>query len=166
MEYTASVASVASQPAVIDALQKEGNFSIAPCSQSLDLEDETRFKRLTLSPEQSSHMSALLQRVPGLAAAETLANAYVVKFPEGLPHTLTALKQGGYSTMIKGSDGKFAGTASLYSMEMQAALLGAFTAMSIASSQYFLTQINQNCRSCSSNWMKFWNFCMATKKRN
>ena len=143
MEYTTSAAPVASQPAVIDALQKEGAFSIAPCSQSLDLEDETRFKRLTLSPEQSSHMSALLQQVPGLAAAGTLANAYVVKFPEGLPHTLTALKQGGYSTMIKEADGKFAGTASLYSMEMQAALLGAFTAMSIASSQYFLTQINQ-----------------------
>lgn len=44
--------------------------------------------------------------------------------------------------MIRGEGGRFVGSASFYSMSAQAAVLGAFTAMSVVSGQYFLTQIN------------------------
>lgn len=39
-------------------------------------------------------------------------------------------------------NGKFVGSASFYTMSAQAALMGVFTAMSVASGQYFLSQIN------------------------
>lgn len=45
--------------------------------------------------------------------------------------------------MIKGENGRFVGSASLYSMEVQAIVLSAFNVISIVSGQYFLSQINK-----------------------
>lgn len=127
-------------------MQKQGNFILTPCEGIFDFDDKSRFTKLHLSPEHSIQISALMQQTPNLLASGALANAYTVKFPEGLPHTLTALKQGGFAAMIRGESGRFVGSASFYPMAMQAALMGAFTAMSIASSQYFLAQINNQMR--------------------
>ena len=77
-----------------------------------------------------------------MTAVGDLAQAYVVRFPEGLPHTLTTLKQGGFSTVVRGDKGKIVGSASLYPVVEQALVLGVFTAMSVASGQYFLARIN------------------------
>ena len=44
--------------------------------------------------------------------------------------------------MLKGADGKFVGTASIYLIEQASVVMKAFTVMSIASSQYFLAKIN------------------------
>lgn len=43
-------------------------------------------------------------------------------------------------------NGKFVGLASFYSMSSQTALMGIFTAMSVSSRQYFLSQINNEMR--------------------
>lgn len=117
------------------------SVDILPCEYSVDLTDIKRFTKLELTVGQKMQINALLGELPSLTAGATLAKAYVATFPDGLPHTLMQLHQGGVSSYYQ-VDGKFAGTASLYSTSAQAACLGAFTAMSVASGQYFLAEIN------------------------
>ena len=128
--------------AVLHTLMESGHVAFAPCPTAFDLEDKSRFSKLEVGPAQKMHLSALMQQVPAALAAGTLAQAYVVRFPEGLPHVLTALKQGGFGSMIQ-DGGRFVGSASFHPMQAQAAFLGAFSAMSIVTGQYFLAQINQ-----------------------
>lgn len=125
----------------LQMMETNGEFEIAPCEGLLDFEDKSRFAKLELGSAQKIHMSALVQQVPTAITTGAMAQAYVFKFPQGLPHTLTALKQGGVGSMIQ-ENGKFVGSASFYSLSAQAAVMGAFTAMSVASGQYFLAQIN------------------------
>lgn len=122
-------------------LEALANFQIEPYNGMVDLEDTTRFTRLTISPWQKMQVSALLQQLPQTIAAGTLASAYTVKFPAGLPHVLSKLKQGGFGSMVR-ANGHYAGHASFYPLTAQAAVLGAFTVMSAVTGQYFLTQIN------------------------
>lgn len=118
-----------------------GVIDILPCEHPVDLADIKRFTKLELTAGQKMQINALLGELPSLTAGATLAKAYVARFPDGLPHTLMQLRQGGVSSYYQ-VDGKFAGTASLYSTSAQAVCLGAFTAMSVASGQYFLAEIN------------------------
>lgn len=123
-----------------DSMKRDVGFDITPAN--VDLEDSRRFTKLEISPAQQMHISALVQNAPAAIAEGATAQAYFAKFPEGLPHTLVNLKQGGVGSMIRGENGRFAGHASFYQFQTQALILGAFTAMSIASGQYFLAQIN------------------------
>ncbi len=126
---------------LLKALTSVGNFEIIPCESNVDFEDSNRFTKLALGSEQKAQISMFIHDIPAVIASSAMSQAYIAKFPEGLPHTLTALKQGGYGSMIR-ADGKFVGSASFYPMSSQAAILRAFTAMSVASGQYFLAQIN------------------------
>lgn len=92
-----------------------------------------------------------------------MTNAYVVKFPKGLPHTLTTLNQGGFGSMIR-ENGKFVGSASFYSLSAQALIMGTFTAMSIASGQYFLSQINNEMRMMNMKLDEILEFLYGDKK--
>ena len=132
--------SVPEDNSFFDIMKQDVGFDIAPAK--VDLEDSRRFTKLEISPAQKMHLSALVQNAPAAIAEGAVAQAYFVKFPEGLPHTLVTLKQGGVGSMIRGGNGKFASHASFYQFQAQALVLGAFTAMSIASGQYFLAQIN------------------------
>ena len=123
-----------------DVLKQDVGFEVIP--SDVDLEDKSRFTKLKISPAQKMHISALLQQTPAVIAEGVMTQAYLVTFPEGLPHVLTTLKQGGYCTVLR-EHGKIVGMASLYSAATQAAVLGAFTAMSVVSGQYFLAQINR-----------------------
>lgn len=131
---------------VMHELEACAAFEITPCESVFDFSDSSRFTKLTLTPAQKLHISALTQYIPSAIASGVMSQSYMAKFPEGLPHTLTALSQGGYGSMIRGADGKFVGSASFYAMSQQAALMGAFTAMALVSGQYFLTQINKEMR--------------------
>ena len=122
-------------------LEQKGQFELLPNETAYDFEDKSRFTKLSLSEAQKMHLSAAYQHFPSIAATGTLAQAYIARFPEGLPHTLTALKQGGFGSMIRGEQG-FVGSASFFPVTGQAMFLGAFTAMSVASGQYFLAKIN------------------------
>lgn len=122
-------------------LESTGAFEIVPYGGPLDLDDTSRFKKLELGPAQKMQVGVLVQQIPAIMATDTMAQAYVAKFPQGLPHTLTALGQGGVGSMIQ-ENGRYVGSASFYSLMPQAAVMGAFTAMSIASGQFFLAQIN------------------------
>lgn len=146
-----------------ELLQQNGIFDIMPCDKVLDLEDHTRYTKMEITPSQKMQISALMQNVPTAMVSGTLANAYRVSFPEGLPHTLTALKQGGVGSMVK-IDGKFAGSASFYEMSAQAATLGAFTAMSVATGQYFMSQINNQLKLINQKMDKILEFLYGDKK--
>lgn len=125
---------------IFSQMMKSGDFKIiAVPDEKIDLRE---FKKSELGPAQTTQINALLQQLPMALSAGSMSTAYRVEFPKGIVGTLTKLKQGGYSTTIKGTDGKFAGTASLYSMGMEAAVLGAFTAMSVVTGQFFLARIN------------------------
>lgn len=148
---------------VLQMIGKSGDFEIAPCDSLTNFEDSNRFKKLKLTSAQKMHISAFTQNALPSIATGAMANAYVVKFPEGLPHTLTALQQGGVGSMIR-EKGKFVGSASFYSMSTQASIMGMFTAMSVASGQYFLSQINNEMRMMNMKLDEILEFLYGDKK--
>jgi len=118
-------------------------FKINPCISQPNWGELTKLKLETSEKEKiKMHINSLQQYLPSATAAGTMATAYRVEFPKGLPHTLTALKQGGFGTIIR-NDGKIVGSASLYSLSPQAAFMGIFTVMSIFTGQFFLSSINK-----------------------
>lgn len=139
------------------------DIDILPCERSVDLTDAKQFAKLELTASQKMQINALLGELPSLVAGATLAKAYVARFPDGLAHTLMQLHQGGVSSYYQ-VDGKFAGTASLYSTSAQAACLSAFTAMSVASGQYFLAEINSKLNVMKFNLDKILEFLYDDKR--
>ena len=121
------------------------------------------FEKLTLTPEQKIQMSGLLQHMPALTTAGKMAGAYTVKFPKGLPHTLMALGQGGYGSPIISKEG-IIGMASFTPMLGQAVVMGVFTVLSIATSQYFLAQINKELLTINKKLDEILSFLYGDKK--
>ena len=70
-----------------------------------------------MSSEKNIHFIVLAQGVLPVVATGVMSNSYIVRFPEGLPHTLTSLRQGGVVSMIKGDNGQIVGHASFYSLQ-------------------------------------------------
>ena len=126
----------------LQVLSDSGLIKVSSCDSRVDLSDDSKFKRLETGSLHNIQLSALGQNVLPSLATNMVSNAYRVEFPEGLPHALTVLKQGGFGSMIKGESGRFVGSASFYKLSTEAVIMGSFTAMSIASGQYFLAQIN------------------------
>lgn len=89
-------------------LMANGNFEIAPYDHVINFEDLSHFTKLKLSAAQKIHISAFIQNALPVVATGMTTNAYVVKFPEGLQHTLTKLQQGGVSSKIQ-ENGRFVG---------------------------------------------------------
>lgn len=152
-----------SKEKAFDVIKNSADFQIEPYDGMIDLEDTSRFTKLSMSSAQKMQISALLQQTPQALAAGTLAKAYTVTFPEGLPHTLTALHQGGYGSIIR-ANGKIAGTASFYPLTAQAVALGAFTALSAITGQYFLTQINSEMKIVNQKLDEILGFLYGEKK--
>jgi len=129
----------------LKVLEDSGNFHIEPFDGTPNFNNNDEFTKLKLTQNQKMRISAFMQQVPMAVATTAVANAYVVKFPAGLPHTLTALNQGGFGSIIR-DGGKIVGHASFYPMLTQAAVMGVFTIMSIITGQFFLTKINNELR--------------------
>ena len=146
-----------------DVMETLSDFQIEPYDGMIDLEDKTRFTKLELSSGQKMQVSALLQQLPQTIAVGKLSNAYSVTFPEGMPHVLTKLKQGGYGSMIR-ANGHIVGTASFYPLAAQAAVLGAFTVLSAVTGQYFLTQINSELKLVNQKLDEILGFLYGEKK--
>jgi len=147
----------------VEAMAQFADFELSPCDIAYDFDDKSRFCKMSMTSGQKMQMSALMQQLPVATGAGAMAQSYIAKFPEGLPHTLTALKQGGYGSMVR-VDGKFAGSASFYRMTSQAALLGAFTAMSAVTGQYFLAEINNRMDMMGQKLDKILEFLYSDKK--
>lgn len=141
-----------------------GNFEIKPCDKITDIENRPGFRKLELTTSQKIQIGGLLQQLPTVMAASVLSDMYIVRFPSGIPHALTPLKQGGFGAMVKGENGRFVGAASLYPAEAQAAILGAFSAMSVVSGQYFLAQINSELRTMNQSIDQILAFLYGDKK--
>ena len=149
---------------IFQILKDDGNLEIIPSDGIADIGNRHDFKKLELTQAQKIQFGGLMQHFPAMTATGTLANAYTVTFPNGIPKVLTPLKQGGFGTMVKGESGRFVGSASLYSAETQAAVLNTFNMMSIVSGQYFLSQINSELRTINQSIDKILEFLQEDKK--
>lgn len=147
----------------LEAMSQIADFEVSPCDMAYDFDDKSRFQKLSVTSGQKMQISALMHQLPTAASSVAIAQAYIAKFPKGLPHTLTALKQGGYGSMIC-VNGKFAGSASFYNMTAHATALGAFTAMSAITGQYFLAEINTRMDKLSQKLDKILEFLYSDKK--
>ena len=148
----------------LQELQEQYGFKITPCEGNAEVANKKGVHILNLTPEQKGQVSELLQHIPAVTAAGTMAEAYRVSFPIGLPHTLMGLKRGGFSSQIVAEGKGILGTASLYPMAAQAAVLGVFTVMSIATGQFFLMQINKELRMINKKLDEILKFLYEEKK--
>lgn len=148
---------------IFQMLRTDCEVEFTPCYSLIDFENDSRYTKLNISAAQKMQVSALLQQLPSAMAADTMSHAYCLTFPDGMPHTLMKLKQGGFSSVFL-ENGKITGHGSLYSLAAQATLLNVFTAMSIASGQYFLAEINSELKVISSKLEKILEFLYGDKK--
>lgn len=136
-------------------------FEIEPCD---DISKQKGVMKLELTSSQKIHTSALFQQLPSIMATSTMANAYIMKLPSGVtPSDLMHYHKGGVGNTFFGENG-IAGQAPLYSLQSQAIIMGAFTAMSIASGQYFLSEINNNLSAINQKADKILEFLYGDKK--
>ena len=139
---------------------------IALVDETIDLDNVQKFIKLEPTQGQKMQISALMNQLPALIGVSTLSKTMMLRFPEGVQGTLMQLKSnGGYTTTLKSLEtGKITGTAWLESATPQAICLGAFTAMSVISGQYFLSQINSSLTQISSGLDKILEFLYGDKR--
>ena len=94
-------------------MQKRKEIEIEPCETNLNLVDDQHLTKLKMTKEQKLQVMELVNHFPTVLAVGNMATAYKVTFPKGLPHTLLALKQGGYGSQIF-DQGKIVGSASFH----------------------------------------------------
>lgn len=145
----------------------EQNWGIIPCDMAMDISPANGFTKLELDSAQKIQIGALLQQLPSMAATNQMPKLYTVTFPDGVSGKLMELKKTelvGKTTSIIGDDGKIKGTAALNSLDNCTLAMGCFTAMSIASSQYFLKKINDELRMMRMGIDKILEFLYGDKK--
>lgn len=144
----------------------EQNWGIIPCDMAMDISPANGFTKLELDSAQKIQIGALLQQLPSIAATNQMPKLYTVTFPDGVSGKLMELKKTelvGKTTSII-DDGKIKGTAALNSLDNCTLAMGCFTAMSIASSQYFLKKINDELRMMRMGIDKILEFLYGDKK--
>lgn len=128
-----------------EKLEEDLGFEIAPCTQSLDLNNTNRFTKLETDTYQKESINMLLGMVPQTASAGTLLQTYIAKFPANLPvgaelMSSSKVPTGVYSAIT--ADNKIVAHATFHSTQSLGIAMGVFSAMSIVTGQYFLSQIN------------------------
>ena len=125
-----------------------------------------QYVKMPISESNKGQISALYQQIPALMTANALKDAYyVIKWPDGLPHKLIPFADGlGLMGIVRGERGQFGGVVRLQPLDTQALVLEAFTVMSIVTSQYFLTEINQKLSKISLTIDKILAFLHGDKK--
>jgi|GEM_PF-2793908 len=73
------------------------DIEITPLNTKLDT---SKLHKLDLANDAKSIMSPFVRELPALYSSGVMQNAYILKFPAGLPHQLMQLKQGGVSSTI------------------------------------------------------------------
>lgn len=137
------------------------DIEITPLNTKLDT---SKLHKLDLANDAKSIMSPFVRELPALYSSGVMQNAYILKFPAGLPHQLMQLKQGGVSSTIVNESHKIAGQASLYKISNPALILNTFTIMSIATGQYFLSEINTKLEIVNLKLDKILSFLYGDKK--
>lgn len=139
-------------------------MEIVPAQASIDISGRRDYVPLEADKLQRARLASLGSQVPMLTASSALNNGYYLRFPNGVQGTLMNLRSGGQSTTLIGPDGKMTGTAALFEMKTQAALLGAVSIMGMVSSQYYLSEINNNLKMMRMNIDKILEFLYGDKK--
>ena len=143
-------------------------FEIQECPEIPDIDKRSEYTKLDSSDSDYAQMNLVLSQLPALWAADALSDAYICRFPAGVFGSITRLNQGGYGSMLQGADGKFVGSASFFPIEKVAtaelAILNAFSLMSIATGQYFLSKINSDLKMLQGSVDKILEFLYGDKK--
>lgn len=143
-------------------MSEQQTWNIMPCSKSIDI--SKGYSRLELSPTQEIQIGSLLQQLPYAAIAGAMPQLYTVSFPNGgFLHNLMQFQDGGFGSAVMNEKG-ITTHASFHSMNIQALAMGCFTAMSIASSQYFLKQIGNELKMIKFGLDKILEFLYGDKK--
>lgn len=140
------------------------DFEIVPCD---DISKQGDLKKLEMSSAQKMQTSALFQQLPSITTAGAVSNAYMMKLPAGVSSADLVhytKYQGAVSNVYLDESGKFSGQAPLYSLKGQAIAMGAFSAMSIATGQYYLSEINNNLTAINQKADKILEFLYGDKK--
>ncbi len=137
-----------------------GDFEITPCDDNYK---DNRFKKLDLDSSQKAKMSMLASQIPSFMASDALSNAYTLKFPKGISGTLMKYKDGGVGSAVLGEKGIVA-HASFHEMSTYSSMLGAFSVMSVATGQFFLTEINNNLQIINKKIDQIMDFLYGEKK--
>ncbi len=139
-------------------------FNIEPFEPLSTVSSNSNYTKLSLSPSDKAQISVLAQQFPEMGITAASNQLYLMTNPKGLKGVQMSLKQGGVSTVVKGSDGKIVGTTSLYSAAPAAAFLGAFTVMAVATGQYFMSMINSELSMLNSKIDDILNFLYGDKQ--
>ncbi len=146
-------------------LKNVDGFDIKPCEFKPDLDDKTKFIKLDSGSAAKMQISSFVQQMPALAAIAASGDVYVASFPEGVPHVLGQLKSGGYFAGIQDpKTGRFVGSAAFHPVSGYAVVASAFTVMSIATSQYYLTEINSKLNKIGQGVDKILDFLYGEKR--
>jgi len=139
---------------VFDELKNQGNFDISVCDHVKDIEDNPKYKKLEMTTQQKMQLSSLATQLPtimaldGISALSNMPKLYSVTIPDGVPYTMMTMKNGNPTTVLRDEHGYFRGYADMAeytspaNLALSSAVLGTFAVMSVATGQYFLTQIN------------------------
>lgn len=143
-------------------MDEQQNWEMIPCNKSIDISKD--YTKLELSPSQEMQISSLIQQLPSATIAGAMPHFYTVSFPNGgSPSDLMKYSDGGYGSPVIGEKG-ISAHASFHSMTMQALAMQCFTAMSIASSQYFLKKIGDELKVINIGIDKILEFLYGDKK--
>ena len=148
----------------VQELKNSCGMEIVPISAPIDISARRDFVPLEMDGFQRVQIAYLGSYLPELAASSALSNGYFLKFPDGVEGTLMNLRTGGQSTTLIGENGRTVGTAALFEMKTQAAILGAINVMGMVSSQYYLSEINNNLKMMKMNIDKILEFLYGDKK--
>lgn len=139
-----------------------GAFDVSPFEG--DPDNHRGFRKVDAGAGWAKQVSGLFSQMPEVVGTSMAANAYIVKFPQGVSGSLMQLKSGGLDTTIVDSSHQFVGHAALYPLSGQAVVMGVFTAMSIVTNQYFLAQINSEMRALNQGIDRILEFLYGDKK--
>lgn len=146
----------------MDSLTTFG-FEIKPVTKNIDFNQKEYIKPV-LSSDQKAQINSLIQYAPSEVVNNAMTNCYILKFKDGLSHELVKLKSGGYMSFYKAANNKtFEGTAALYKLEAQTAMLSTFNVMSAVTGQYFLSQINDELKGIKQSIDKILDFLYENK---
>ena len=141
-------------------LEKLGEFQIIPCKVG-EFKNDKSYKKISITGDQCNKLLSTVSMVSGIARAGLTSNAYIAKFPKGLPHTLMKFKSGGVGSAIIGDNGKVAGHASFHNIS---ALTASFAILSAITSQYYLHSIDSKLTDIKSISQSILDFLETDKK--
>jgi hypothetical protein len=139
-------------------------IEVLSCDSISNITDNKKYQKLEFTSGQKMQLSGLMQNLPSYAVNETLNNAYIVKMPKGVEGHLMEYKNGGFGSPFVDSSNKIVAHASYEKLDLNIAMMNAFSIMSIASNQYFLFEINKQLKALNQTMDKILEFLYSDKK--